>query len=255
MADRPYIVVTGAANGIGKSLSRLAVDQGFGVIAVDVDADGLAELCAHSLRIESLKGDVTDPNLGSQIAKMLDDLEVSCAALINDAACMERGTLSQVSPDSFRRLFDVNCLGPLLLTKALAPRLAESHGAVVNVGSMNAYGGESHLLIYSMTKAALTCMTRNLAPTLAAQGARICQVNAGWTLTEAEIERKVQEGWAKDWYENTDPARVPFGRLFKPDEVAAFILFLLSPSCSMLNGSILDFAQMPQSVPAAPTRA
>ena len=169
-------------------------------------------------------------------------LEV-CCGLVNNAACQDRGRLDQVTEDAFRRMMAANALGPLFLIQALRENLARNGGRVVNIGSTNAYGGEQHLLVYSMSKAALACATRNLAPSLAQEGIRICQVNLGWVLTEAEKRRKVEEGWPADWYQSPSAHRAPFGRLFTPEEVGEFVSFLFSEACSMLNGSILDFAQ------------
>ncbi len=243
MVERPYLVVTGAANGIGRSLALLALEQGFGVVAVDLDEAALSDLVSKSEQIKPICGSVSDPETSRLVSESLLASGAACKGLVNNAACMDRGTLEQVSPVSFHRLFDVNCLGTLLMTQALTPLLSQSGGAVVNMGSVNAHGGESHLLMYSMTKAALACMTRNLAPTLGRLGVRICQVNLGWTLTDAEIRRKIDEGWPEDWYDTLDRSRSPFGRLFTPREVAEFVMFLLSPTCSLLNGSVIDFAQ------------
>jgi len=83
--------------------------------------------------------------------------------LVNNAAIIERNNLSQLTPEAFSKTIAINLQSALFLIQACYEHLKKSKGAVLNIGSINAYSGESSLLAYSIGKAGLQTMTRNLA--------------------------------------------------------------------------------------------
>jgi NAD(P)-dependent dehydrogenase (short-subunit alcohol dehydrogenase family) len=117
---------------------------------------------------------------------------------------------------------------------------------VLNIGSVNAYSGEPNLFAYSVTKGALTTMTRNLGDTLFREnGVRVNQINPGWVLTETEIERKKQHGLADDWYTHLPKVYAPSGRIIQPSEIAAAAVYWLSDECGPISGQVVDLEQHP----------
>lgn len=93
------------------------------------------------------------------------------------------------------KMLATNTLAPFRLIQAALPHLRQTRGCVLNIGSMNAYCGEPDLLPHSVSKGALMTMTRNLGdPLMREDGVRVNQINPGWTLTEAEQKRKLEEG-------------------------------------------------------------
>ena len=93
-------------------------------------------------------------------------------------------------------------------------------GRILNIGSVNAYCGETNQCIYSACKGALMTLTRNLADAHGAEGIRVNQINPGWTLTPNERALKATEGLPSDWPSRLPVAYAPGGRLFSPDDVA-----------------------------------
>jgi NAD(P)-dependent dehydrogenase (short-subunit alcohol dehydrogenase family) len=143
-------------------------------------------------------------------------------------------------------LLEVNTIAPFALIKAALPYLSKQHGCVLNIGSVNAYSGEPNLLAYSITKGALTTMTRNLGDTLFREnGVRVNQINPGWVLTETEIERKKQHGLADDWYTHLPKVYAPSGRILQPSEIAAAAIYWLSDECGPISGQVVDLEQHP----------
>jgi NAD(P)-dependent dehydrogenase (short-subunit alcohol dehydrogenase family) len=116
---------------------------------------------------------------------------------------------------------------------------------VLNVGSMNAYCGQRDLPACSMSKGAMTRMTRNLSDALGPQRIRVNQVNPGWTLTENEHALRVAEGFPEDWPERLPEWTAPSGRLLLPEEIAALVALFMSDRVGPVSGTVADAHQFP----------
>src|SRR5207248_3563731 len=147
-------------------------------------------------------------------APALIDFAIKCFGgrldgLVNNAAYIPRTNLFTTDAALFDRCMAVNVRAPLLLIQAAFPHLKQSKGAVLNIGSVNAYTGEANLLPYSLSKGALMVLTRNLADAHGVDGMRFNQINPGWIHSEAEdaIQRKIQHD--DKWYEHIPRAFAP----------------------------------------------
>lgn len=118
-------------------------------------------------------------------------------------------------------------------------------GNILNIGSINAYCGESILLVYSMTKVGLMTMTRNLADALGQEKIRVNQLNVGWTTTPNEIALKIEEGLPHDWYHHVSPTFAPTGKLLTPNNVAEHCLFWISDKSAPASGCVCKVEQYP----------
>jgi NAD(P)-dependent dehydrogenase (short-subunit alcohol dehydrogenase family) len=143
-------------------------------------------------------------------------------------------------------MLEVNTIAPFALIKAALPRLRETRGAVLNIGSVNAWSGEPNLLAYSVSKGALMTLTRNLGDTLMREdGVRVNQINPGWVLTEREAARKKADGLAEDWYRNVPRVYAPAGRILWPHEIAAAAVYWLGDESGPISGQVVDLEQHP----------
>jgi NAD(P)-dependent dehydrogenase (short-subunit alcohol dehydrogenase family) len=147
------IIVTGSTSGIGKAIAARAVAEG-------------ARVLVHG--IERSDGEKLVASLGARAALHLDDLadpasppRIVAAALaafgridgvVNNAAIVARSTLESTTPAFFERMMAVNVRAPLFLIQAALPQLKANHGAVLNIGSINAHSGQANLLDYSVSK-------------------------------------------------------------------------------------------------------
>jgi NAD(P)-dependent dehydrogenase (short-subunit alcohol dehydrogenase family) len=146
----------------------------------------------------------------------------------------------------FRKVMEVNTIAPFALIKAALPYLRETHGCVLNIGSVNAWSGEPNLFAYSVSKGALMTMTRNLGDTLHREdGVRVNQINPGWVLTEKEIQRKREHGLADDWYTEIPRVYAPAGRILWPAEIAAAAIYWLADESGPISGQVVDLEQHP----------
>jgi len=167
-------------------------------------------------------------------------------AVVNNAAIVASSDIKTTDKTFLMKLFEVNSIFPMLLIKASLPQLSKHHGAVLNIGSVNAYSGEPNLLAYSVSKGALMTLTRNLGDSLHREyGVRVNQINPGWVLTENEQERKKQHGLAEDWYKDLPSVYAPAGRLIKPSEIAAAAVYWLGDECGPISGQVVELEQHP----------
>jgi NAD(P)-dependent dehydrogenase (short-subunit alcohol dehydrogenase family) len=165
---------------------------------------------------------------------------------VNNAAIIAQGNIQTTDAAFFHKMLAVNTVIPFLLIQAALPHLSKAHGAVLNIGSVNAYSGEPNLLPYSVSKGALTTLTRNLGDTLhRLNGVRVNQINPGWVLTENEAQRKKDHGLKEDWYADLPRVYAPSGRLITPDEIAAAAIYWLADEAGPISGSVVELEQHP----------
>ncbi len=152
-----------------------------------------------ALHIEDLTADGAPQRLVEVALKAFGKLD----AVVNNAALVAHSNIHTTDLAYFRKMLEVNTLAPFALIKAALPHLRQSHGCVLNIGSVNACSGEPNLMPYSVSKGALMTLTRNLGDTLMREdGVRVNQINPGWVLTENEAQRKRKHGLADDWYKD-----------------------------------------------------
>lgn len=241
------IVVTGSTTGIGRAIARRCVAEGARVMI-----HGRREPAAQTLREE----------LGDAAGFVIADLEKVASpqrivdatidrfgridGLVNNAAITTRSNLDTTDPATFDRIITVNLKAPLFLIQAALPHFrAQGGGVVLNIGSINALGGEPNLLPYSVAKGGLMTLTRNLADAHAHEQIRVNQLNVGWTLTENERQTKQEDGLPPDWESQLPTRYAPSGRIFRPEEIAAHAVFWLSDAAGPVSGSVYEIEQYP----------
>ena len=240
------VIVTGSTTGIGEAIARRFVAEG-------------ARVLVHGLEREL--GEVVVRDLGSAVTLHIDDLAdpeaprgiVNAAlkvfgridAIVNNAAWIVRSNIETTDSVLFDRCMAINVRAPLLLIKAALPQLKQSQGAVLNIGSINGYCGESNQLAYSISKGALMTLTRNLADALGRDRVRVNHLNLGWVLSPNEYELKLKEGLPPDWPEHPPAAFAPSGRIMKPEEIATAAVYWVSDESRPVSGSVLEIEQYP----------
>lgn len=245
LADKAFIV-TGSTTGIGEAIARRCVDEGARVLvhgrdrergeAIVKDLGGRAALHVDTLDDPSSAGRIVGAAIGA--FGKLD-------GLVNNAAWVARSDIFSTDAQFFDRMMATNARAPMLLVQAALPYLKATKGAVLNIGSVNAYSGEGNLLAYSMSKGALMTMSRNLADYLGPDQVRVNHFNVGWVLTPNEYEQKLKDGLPKNWPEQLDPMYAPSGRILKPEEIAAAAVYWLSDESRPISGTVLELEQYP----------
>jgi NADP-dependent 3-hydroxy acid dehydrogenase YdfG len=178
---RGVAVVTGASSGIGAATARQLVIEGFEVVAAARRADRLEQL-AEETGCRALTLDFTDAASVAALAEAVD----GCAVLVNNAGgAIGLDPIAHSNDDDWQRMYDVNVLGTLRVTRALLPQLvASGDGVVVNVTSTAGHGVYEGGAGYCAAKHAERAMTETLRLELCGQPVRVTEVAPGMVKTD-----------------------------------------------------------------------
>jgi NAD(P)-dependent dehydrogenase (short-subunit alcohol dehydrogenase family) len=225
-------VVTGAAQGIGKRTADLLAERGWALVLLDLRA-AAPRAGARALTLE---GDVASEAFAEDAAARTMAEYGRVDALVNNAGISCILPALETPADTYRRVLEVNLVGPFLLAKAFGRRMLEAgSGAVVNVASVAGLRGVASRSAYNASKHGVIGLTRTLAVEWGARGVRVNAVCPGWVKTEMD---------AKDQAGNYDDAditeHVPMGRFARPDDIAEAIAWLCDGERSaFVNGAAL----------------
>ncbi|MFG2003142.1 SDR family NAD(P)-dependent oxidoreductase [Spirillospora sp. NPDC048911] len=221
-------LVTGGASGIGLATATLLAERGAAVVCLDVNE---APDPFHSV-----KADVTDDAsvrvAVRDAAEHLGGLDV----VVNNAGIGAQGTIEANDDDEWHRVYDVNVVGMVRVSRAALPYLRESeNAAIVNTCSIAATAGLPERALYSATKGAVLSLTLAMAADHLREGIRVNCVNPG-TADTPWIGRLLAKAADPEAERAALEARQPSGRLVSPEEVAAAIAYLASPLASATTG-------------------
>lgn len=241
------VIVTGSSTGIGASVATACAAEGARVVVHGRDR-ARVEAVAGSLPTDAaaVTGDLAEPHVCEALVEAAITTFGRLDGVVNNAALTTRSDLASTTPELFDRLLSVNVRAPLLIIQAAMDHLrASGQGAVVNVGSVNAYCGEAELLAYSISKGALMTLTRNLANAHAEEGVRVNQLNVGWTLTDNEHAIFRENGYPDDWHERVNRHFAPSGALMSSDQVAGHVVHWLTAESRPVTGAVFEVEQYP----------
>lgn len=165
------IIVTGSSTGIGEAMARRFVEEGAKVLVHGTNEERaravtsvLGDAAVHHL------DDLIDPEAPERIVQATLDAFGKIDCVVNNAANNVRCNFGEITPEFFDRVIAINLRTPLLLIQAAREELMRTRGAVLNVGSVLAYSGQSNLLTYCVSKGGLMTLSRNLANQLHRKG-------------------------------------------------------------------------------------
>ena len=232
-------LVTGAAQGIGRACVDAFVADGWKVIAVDVAEDGLGLLGKdHGSAVATLLGDVAEqPTSRRAVEEALHRYGRLDCAVANAGVNLPK-LVDDTTDDEFDRLIDVNVRGPTYLAQAAHRHLADSGGSLIIVASKTGLVAQRNSPIYVATKGAAIQLARALALDWADEGIRVNAVCPG--IVDTSMLRSFIEALPDPeaaWREHEEAQ--PLGRLARPEECAAAVLFLASEGASFITGIAL----------------
>jgi NAD(P)-dependent dehydrogenase (short-subunit alcohol dehydrogenase family) len=236
------VVVTGAAQGIGRAILDAFVAEGATVLAADVRADGLEATRAKSSfpeRVYTHVVDLSDFDAAKAMVRGAIERFGRLHALVNCAGVMPDGPFLEVSRETFDFTFAVNARAPLATMQVAAAHMAEhGGGSIINIASANAFKNESPEAPYNASKAALVALTKAAAHELGHLGVRANCVAPGQTVTpETEAEMAVDsEAWR---IQREYLRKIPLRRAGTPADQAAAVLFLASDAAAFISAQTL----------------
>jgi NAD(P)-dependent dehydrogenase (short-subunit alcohol dehydrogenase family) len=245
-----FAVITGATQGLGEAIAREFVARGLaGVVLTGRNAEKgravAAELETQGCRAEFVSADLASPQDVATIVPTADRLFGRLDILVNAAGDTDRGTIFDTSLALYDRLMAVNVRAPFFLIQDAATlmRREKIAGAIVNIQSMSAHGGQPFISAYSVSKGALATLTKNAAFSLMPWRIRVNGLNIGWMATPGEDRiMKTYHGATEGWLDKA-AAEQPFGRLIDPREVARAAAYLASAESGLMTGANIDFDQ------------
>jgi NAD(P)-dependent dehydrogenase (short-subunit alcohol dehydrogenase family) len=242
-----HAVVTGGGRGIGAAIATTLAGAGARVtlmgrnlVALQGKADGLPTA-------QAIRCDVTDEKgVAAAFAEAAESYG-PVAILINNAGAAASAPLARTSLALFRKLLEVNLIGTFLCSRAVLPAMVEAgFGRIVNVASIAGLKGSAYVSAYCAAKHGVVGLTRALAIETAQKGITVNAVCPSYTDT-AMVQDAIANIVAKTGRGPTEAAaelvkKNPQGRLIRPDEVAAAVLWLCTPGAEAITGQAIAIA-------------
>jgi NAD(P)-dependent dehydrogenase (short-subunit alcohol dehydrogenase family) len=227
-------VVTGSTGGIGLETARMLLDEGARVVTCGRrDAPGIGETL-------HVRADLSEPGeperMVEEAATALGGLDV----LVNNVGTARQARFEEVSDEEWDAYWQLDVMSYVRAIRAALPHLrAADKGAIVNVSSTSGKRPSTSMPHYSVMKAAVLSLSRLIADLYAKDGVRCNAVAPGPTATEAWLNEgglADQQGDRKEVLAKVGAGR-PLGRLARPEEIAAVIVFLCSGRASYVTGA------------------
>ena len=235
---RTVAIVTGGSSGIGAQTALRLAERGHSVVITGRDRDRLAQVASRTAQIVAIRADMADSKDLEALVEQTIERFGRIDMLINNAGMFTAGPFEDLEVSQLQRIFEINAVGPAVLSRLCMPYLEQADGAIVNVSSTMAHKAAPGVAAYAASKAALEQLTRNLAVELGPRGIRVNAVAPGPTRTPI-LERA---GFSREMIEASNAqltAQMPLGRLGNPDEVARWVVEL-ADSPTWVTGQVLS---------------
>lgn len=227
------ILVTAAANGIGRASAEALATRGATVIATDIDTEGLNSLSESSFGITTHRLDVLDADAVAALISQSPPID----ALVNCAGWVHDGTILDCDDAAWDRSFDLNAKAMFRLIKAVLPGMLEKgSGSIINIASIvSSEKGAPRRFAYGASKAAIIGMTKAIAADFVKDGIR-CNAICPGTVQSPSLEDRLRATGDFDAALAAFKERQPMGRLGKPEEIAEMVCYLAGDLSAFTTG-------------------
>ena len=232
------IVVTGAAQGIGRGAVERFLSEGDSVLAVDINAARLAEV--EPLGADTLVADLADPDQRATVV----EAAAGCDGLVNAAGIIMLKALPDVTVEDWRRLVQVNVESIFFLCQGIGPTMPPG-GAIVNLSSSSGkLTNTTEAAVYGATKCMILSVTRSFAYELAHIPVRVNAICPG--IVDTPMQEKVLaevaplRGMTPEELSEARTKVVPLARGSTPEEISGLIGFLLGSESAYMTGQSIN---------------
>ena len=231
-------LVTGGAQGIGKTISEELVQNGAHVVLGDVNLEG-AQATAEAINnnggsASAVKIDVSNPAEVKQVFDSILKDKKPIDIMINNAGITRDGLMIRMKEADWDRVLNINLKGTFLCSQQAAKQMMkQKSGAIVNIASIVGVMGNFGQANYSASKAGVIGLTKTLAREVASRGIRVNAVAPGFI--DTEMTRVLDESVRQKLIE-----QIPLAKLGLPEDVARCVAFLVSDRSSYITGQVIN---------------
>ena len=242
-----HALVTGGGRGIGRAIAAALTNAGAAVTIAGRNETALTDVVGQGEASGFVIADVTDAKTVDSGVRQAVAARGPIDLLVANAGGAESAPFSRTTPDQFRQMFELNVMGVVHATRAVLDGMRERRtGRIVAVASTAGLKGYGYVSAYCAAKHAVVGLVRSLAIETAASGVTVNAVCPGYTDTEL-VQESLAKISAKTGRSHCDALGsllkdTPLGRLVKPQEVAAAVVYLCSPEASAVTGTTLVVA-------------
>ncbi|HYB32420.1 MAG TPA: 3-oxoacyl-ACP reductase FabG [Steroidobacteraceae bacterium] len=237
MLDNQVALITGASRGIGQAIAIALGGAGARIIGTATGAAGVARidaaLASHGCNGHGALLDAGNPASIDALMSQLEKSDELPGILVNNAAITRDTLLLRMKPEDWDAVIATNLTAVFRLCKACVRQMMkERRGRIVNLTSVVGLTGNPGQVNYAAAKAGLLGFTKSLARELASRGITVNAVAPGFI--DTDMTRALSDEQRQGLL-----AQIPVGRLGAPEDVAAAVLFLVSPQASYITGETL----------------
>ncbi len=230
-------IVTGSAQGIGKSIALALAKAGANIVVSDVnieEAEKTAkEIEALGVKAIAVKCNVADANEVAELVKKTQETFDTIDILVNNAGVTRDNLMMRMEEKDWDLVLDINLKGAFLLTKAVSRiMMKQRSGRIVNMSSVIGVMGNAGQSNYAASKGGLIAFTKSTAKEFASRNITCNAIAPGFieTAMTAKLTDEVKENYKKG---------IPLGRMGSVDDVANAVLFLVSEQAAYITGQVL----------------
>lgn len=229
-------LVTGASKGIGAGIARRLASEGARVVLNYASSATAAQALVAEIEgaggsAIAVRADVRDKSQMDGLVKSAIDRFGRLDIVVNNAGVYQFARIEDTTEALYRQQFDINVLGPLLVSGAAAPFLGAG-GSIINISSFVTRIAPAESAIYSGTKGAIDAITGVLSRELGPRGIRVNAVNPGLIETEGTHANGVIGSDFQAWNEQ----QTPLGRIGQVADIASIVAFLASDDAGWVSG-------------------
>ena len=233
--ENKNIVVTAAAQGIGRATAIAFANEGANVIATDINEEKLNEIKANHSNIETYKLDSTNKLDVENFCSSINDINI----LFHAVGFVHHGAILDCDSEEFQRSININIYSAYLMSYSLLPKMIkQKKGNIIIVSSAaSSVKGVPNRFIYTTTKAALNGFVKSIAADYIKDGIR-CNAILPGTVETPSWEGRVQMAEDPKQARKDFIARQAMGRLAQPNEIASMAVYLASDESDFVTGTL-----------------
>jgi 3-oxoacyl-[acyl-carrier protein] reductase len=236
-------IITGASKGIGAGIAKAYANEGASVVVNYASSREGADKTVQDITSKGGKAIAVQGNVenAADVKRLFEETVKAFGKvdiLVNNAGVYAFSGISDITEESFHRMFNINVLGSILTIQQAVKLFGDKGGVIINIGSIVSTLDMPTSLVYTQTKYAVDAMTRILAKELGPKKIRVNSINPGLIDTEGSNASGVIQGEAEKWH----VSETPLGRVGYPEDIAKVAVFLASEDSYWVHGEAIAVA-------------